>query len=126
MTRDLAALAQAPQDRAAALRVAQNTTDLLLRYEPVRTVDLDRFGLWVRQLGIDAAAGDAGAVAGDVTSLELAWERLREGTSAAAANSLTTDLHAARDAADRKDTKEAGDLGPRLLADIGRIERAVR
>ncbi|UIX34847.1 hypothetical protein [Streptomyces sp. GQFP] len=121
MNRDLDTLAKAPENRSAALRVAQNTTDLRLRYESVRTVDADRFALWARQLGIDAAAGDAGAVAGDVTALELAWERLREGTPAAAANTLTTDLAAARDAADREDVTKAGQLVPRLLADIGRI-----
>ena len=81
----------------------------------------DRFELWARQLGIDAAAGDAGAVAGDVTSLELAWERLREGTPAAASNTLTTDLDAAREAADREDLTRAGELVPRLLADIEKV-----
>lgn len=118
MTRDLDALGSSDPE-GAALRVMQNTTDLRLRYEPVRTVDLERFGMWARQLGIDAAAGDAGAVAGDVTSLELAWERLRD--DSAESGTVTAGLHAARDAADREDTAAAGRLAPRLSAAIAKV-----
>ncbi|WP_052424864.1 hypothetical protein [Streptomyces fulvoviolaceus] len=119
MTRDLDALGSS-DPKGAALRVMQNTTALRLRYEPVRTVDLERFSMWARQLGIDAAAGDAGAVAGDVTSLELAWERLRDDSTASAA--VTADLHAARDAADREDTAAAGRPAPRLGAAIAKVQ----
>ncbi|WP_367323382.1 hypothetical protein [Streptomyces sp. HUAS ZL42] len=125
MSRDLDTLdeavgaGEAAEAREAALRVAQNTTDLRLRYEPVRTVDLDRFALWAHQLGIDAAAGDEGAVAGDVTSLELAWQRLRDDSAAAAA--VTADLREAREAADRGDTQAAGQVAPRLVDDIARV-----
>ncbi|TXS53283.1 hypothetical protein EAO75_03485 [Streptomyces sp. uw30] len=126
MTRDLDALDKAvvakndEETLAAALRVAQNTSDLRLRYEPVRTVDLARFGLWARQLGIDADARDEGAVAGDVTSLELVWDRLKDDTSGAAAAAITADLREARDAADRKDLAKAGDLAPVLAAQLAR------
>ncbi|MFD5856353.1 hypothetical protein [Streptomyces chartreusis] len=68
MTRDLDSLDEAVTAKdgqgppAAALRVAQNTSDLRLRYEPVCTVDLDRFVLWAGQLGIEASAGEPGLV----------------------------------------------------------------
>ncbi|MFE6944145.1 hypothetical protein [Streptomyces chartreusis] len=120
MTRDLDSLDEAVTAKdgqatlAAALRVAQNTSDLRLRYEPVRTVDLDRFALWARQLGIDASAGDEGAVAGDVTSLELVWERLKDDTGGVVAAAVTSDLNAARAAADRKDLAKAEELAPGL------------
>lgn len=126
MTRDVDALAKAvevkdgPKAQTAALRVAENATDLRLRYEPVRAVDLERFGMWARQLGIDADAGAEGAVAGDVTALELTWQRLRDGMPAAQANTLTTDLKQARAAADRKDIDRAGELAAKLAADIAR------
>lgn len=113
MTRDLDSLGKAPQEPGGALRVAQNVTDLRLRYEPVRTVDQERFALWARQLGIDAKAGNAGAVAGDVTGLELVWERLGGGESG--------NLKAAREAADREDMGEAGRLAPVLEKDAARI-----
>ncbi|MFE6171948.1 hypothetical protein [Streptomyces sp. NPDC056464] len=127
MTRDLDTLGEAVGARDeeetvdAALRVAQNASDLRLRYEPVRTVDLERFGMWARQLGIDAAAGAEGAVAGDVTGLELLWERLKGGTPGAEAAAVAADLRAAREAADRKDTGQAGQLAPGLREDIARI-----
>ncbi|WP_432190784.1 hypothetical protein [Streptomyces sp. bgisy027] len=129
MTRDLDSLDEAVSAKdgqetpAAALRVAQNTSDLRLRYEPVRTVDLDRFALWARQLGIDASAGDAGAVAGDVTSLELVWERLKDDTGGAVAAAVTADLSAARAAADRKDLAKAGELAPGLAEHLTQTTR---
>jgi hypothetical protein len=127
MTRDLDTLAKAvaAKDaegaRGAALRCAQNTSDLRLRYEPLRTVDLDRLELWARQLRIDATARDDGAVAGDVTSLELVWERLRDDAPKEAAAGFGTDLKAARAAADRGDTAEVERLAPQLVLDIGQL-----
>ncbi|MGW5469746.1 hypothetical protein [Streptomyces chartreusis] len=129
MTRDLDSLDEAvtakdgQETLAAALRVAQNTSDLRLRYEPVHTVDLDRFALWARQLGIDASAGDEGAVAGDVTSLELVWERLKNDTGGAAAATVTTDLNAARAAADRKDLAKAEELAAGLAEHLAQPTR---
>ncbi|MDF3147227.1 MULTISPECIES: hypothetical protein [unclassified Streptomyces] len=129
MTRDLDTLDEAASAKdeekmqGAALRVAQNTSDLRLRHEPVRTVDLDRFDLWARQLGIDARAGDEGAVAGDVTSLELVWERLKGEAPRAEAAAVTADLRAAREAADRKDMTAAGQLAPSLVEEIAALTR---
>ncbi|MFF4252094.1 hypothetical protein ACFY1L_12880 [Streptomyces sp. NPDC001663] len=121
MTRDLDAWQKAPRDRAAALRVEQNTTDLRLRYESVKTVDRERLGMWARQLGIDAGAGDEGSVAGDVTGLELVRQRLT-GTDTAKSAVITADLKKARDAADRKDTAEAGRLAGQLARDIAALK----
>ncbi|MGW3118600.1 hypothetical protein ACWDBW_15925 [Streptomyces sp. NPDC001107] len=114
MARDLGTWRKAPQDRAAALRAEQNTTDLLLRHEPLGAVDRARLDMWARQLGIDARARDAGSVAGDVTSLELV--RRRGDTPGSAA--LTADLKKAREAADRKDTAEAATIARQLTRDI--------
>lgn len=105
LTRDAGAL-EGDDPAGAALRVAQDVTDLRLRYEGVRDVDRARFTLWAQQLGIDARDGDKGAVAGDVSSLELVWERLGGGTY--------QDLEKARDAADRGDLGEAGRIAREL------------
>lgn len=124
MTRDLDALGEAvgakdeEETLGAALRVAQNTSDLRLRHEPVRTVDAARFALWARQLGIDAAAGAEGAVAGDVTSLELVWERLKGEVPKAGAAAVTADLREAREAADRGDMGVAERVAPDLAEAI--------
>ncbi|MFK4222911.1 hypothetical protein [Streptomyces sp. NPDC019890] len=122
MDRDLGSLAKAvaagaaEPARTAALRVAQNDLDLHLRYEPLATVEKARMGLWARQLTQDAAAGHAGAVAGDVTSLELTWERVRHSTEAGRAALISEQLRELRGAADRKDTAAAAQSAPRMTA----------
>lgn len=127
MTRDIDALDKAvggkdeEETLGAALRVAQNTSDLRLRYEPVRTVDLDRFDMWARQLGIDAQAGAEGAVAGDVTGLELVWERLKDDVAGHEAAAVTADLREAREAADGKDMERAGQVAASLQEDIANV-----
>lgn len=123
MERDLVTLEKAGDSARAvnpALRVAQNVTDLRLRYEPVPTVDRDRLALWTRQLTIDAKAGSVGAVAGDVTALELAWERLRH--QAPDALSVARDLQKLRLAADGKDTAEIQRITPELAEHIAELE----
>ncbi|CCK30260.1 hypothetical protein BN159_5881 [Streptomyces davaonensis JCM 4913] len=118
MNRDVEALA-GEEPGEAALRVAQDVGDLRLRYESVRAVDLDRFDMWARQLGIDAEEKDAGAVAGDVTSLELTWQRLRDDSSAA--QDVTATLAEAREAADGKDMGTAERLASELTAAIAEV-----
>ncbi|MER6956195.1 hypothetical protein [Streptomyces sp. NPDC000618] len=123
MERDLVALEKAGDGERAvgpALRVAQNVTDLRLRYEPVSTVDLDRLALWTRQLTIDAKAGNEGAVAGDVTGLELVWERVRHEAPDAA--SVDMDLRKLRAAADGKDRAEIQSLAPELAERIAGLK----
>ncbi|MFG1664963.1 hypothetical protein [Streptomyces sp. Y7] len=125
MERDLAALEKAGSNAQAAdpaLRVAQNVTDLRLRYEPVPSVDRDRLALWTRQLTIDGKAGNEGAVAGDVTALELAWERLRHEIPDAV--HVDTDLKKLRSAADRKDLAEIQRIAPELIQHITQAEGA--
>lgn len=62
--------------RQAAINVAQASLDLQLQYKPLGEIDLARFSLWVRQLLLDTDAGEAGAVAGDATTLEWVWDRV--------------------------------------------------
>ncbi|MEV0642023.1 hypothetical protein AB0I77_45305 [Streptomyces sp. NPDC050619] len=123
MERDLVALEKAgdgAQAVAPALRVAQNVTDLRLRYEPVPTVDKDRLALWTRQLTIDTKAGNEGAVAGDVTALELAWERVRHEVPDAAP--VDTDLRKLREAADGEDLADIQRLAPELAEHIAELK----
>lgn len=122
MNRDLDALTAAAQShdtqraRDAALRVAQNDLDLHLRYEPLAAVEAARMDLWARQLQLDAAARDSAALAGDVTSLELTWERVRPALTSTQAAQADAHLRDLRGAADRKDTAAAAQAAPLLQA----------
>ena len=61
--------------RRAAPAVEQATLDLQLRHRPPAEVDLDRLDLWARQVLADADAIDRGAVASDVATLRVLWDR---------------------------------------------------
>ncbi|MFD7326964.1 hypothetical protein ACFV9D_38735 [Streptomyces sp. NPDC059875] len=121
MNRDLDSLAGAVKardaelTRGALLRVAQNDLDLHLRYEPLAAVESSRMELWARQLTADARAADEGAVAGDVTALELTWSRARSDTAPAEAERIDTLLRTLRAAADRQDAATAAQTAPELL-----------
>jgi hypothetical protein len=82
MSEDLAALAEAvdardaAQARQAAIDTARWSLDLQLRYRPSAEIDLARFDLWAAQLMVDAAAGDAAAVNGDLFTLDYIRDRI--------------------------------------------------
>ena len=59
----------------AAIDVARSTLDLELRHRPPADIDRARFELWARQILVDATAGDAAGVRGDLATLE--WIRDR-------------------------------------------------
>ncbi len=128
MSRDIDALAGAvaarkpAEARQAALRVAQNGLDLQLRYQPVVKIDLARLELWARQVAVDAAANDAGAVAGDGSTLEWIRERVRHAVDPATATRLDTQLRDLRAAADNKNLAAAAKATPALLATIAAIQ----
>ena len=59
-----------------AFDVANAALDLQLRYRPPAEIDQERFDLWARRLTIDAAAGNAVAVTGDLVVLEWIRDRI--------------------------------------------------
>jgi hypothetical protein len=120
LTRVVAAGAPARAHRAA-LRVAQDDLDLRLRYRPVAEVDLARLDLWGRQLLVDDAAKDPGAVAGDATTLQLIWQRGRHAADPATAARVEAGLRDLRAAADRRDLAAAARGVPALLAAVGNV-----
>ena len=92
-----------PDVRSPAVEVTQATLDVLLRHRPPVEIDLGRVHAWATQLGVDAAAQDQGAVAGDVASIETTWTRVRSATDrliAKRADRLLVRLHAAVDQSD--------------------------
>jgi hypothetical protein len=127
MSRDVDALAGAvaargpARARQAALRVAQNDLDLHLRHQPVAKVDLARLELWGRQLRVDAAAGDPGAAAGDTTTLELIWHRVRHTVDPPTAARVDSRLGDLRAAASNRDLAAAATAVPPLLAALAAV-----
>jgi hypothetical protein len=61
--------------RQGAIGVAQSALDLQLRHGAPAAIDRSRFELWLRQLQVDAAAGDMAGVRGALATLE--WIRDR-------------------------------------------------
>jgi hypothetical protein len=78
--------------RQAAIDTEQWSLDLRLRYRPETVIDLARFDLWAAQLTVDAAAGDAGAVNGDIFTLVYIRDRILPALSSADATRLNTVL----------------------------------
>ncbi|HZC83389.1 MAG TPA: hypothetical protein VE194_03095, partial [Rubrobacter sp.] len=62
--------------RQAAIGVVQWSLDLRLQYRPQTEIDLARLDLWAAQLTLDAAAGDSGAVGGDVFTIGYIRDRI--------------------------------------------------
>jgi hypothetical protein len=104
MTQDLRALAAAVKDesvrraRQAAIDVDQWALDLQLRHRPAAQVDLARFDLWLAQLIVDAASGDAASVNGDYFTLDYIRDRILhtlEGADATRVNQALEELQVA-------------------------------
>lgn len=98
----------------AALRVAQNGLDLRLRYEPLEKVELARLDLWGRQLLIDSADANPGAVLGDATTLQWTSDRVRHTLDALMASKLDAQIKTIAEAADRKDFGATSSAGAEL------------
>jgi len=67
---------QAAESRQAAIDVARASLDLQLRHRPVVEIDLALLELWTRQLQVDIAAADQGAILGDIATLQWIRDRL--------------------------------------------------
>jgi hypothetical protein len=102
--------------RQAALRVEQAALDLRLRHRPPAEVDLDRLDLWARQLLVDAAARDQGAVAGDTATLQVIWDRSGHAAGPAAARRVEDALRVLRDTAGEEDLTAAAAAVPAFRA----------
>jgi hypothetical protein len=76
--------------RAAAFEVGQLSLDLALRYRPQAEVDRGRLALWASRLRLDAAAGDAAAVNGDVFTIDYIRDRITDSLDPAALQSVDT------------------------------------
>lgn len=95
----------------ASTAVALAALDLELRHRRPIEIDRGRFEAWARQLVYDAGGEEAGAVAGDVTTLEWIRDRFAHALDPADAARLNAQLSELRAAADADDVAKAARLG---------------
>ena len=76
----------------AAIDVGRSSLDLQLRYRPIAGIELGRFDLWLAQLQVDAAAGDANAVSGDLFTLDYLRDRVQHTLESAGVTAIHTQL----------------------------------
>jgi hypothetical protein len=120
MTEALAALAKAVDARDAAqaqqasIDAAQWSLDLQLRHRPPDEIDLSRFDLWAAQLTVDAAAGDAAAVNGDLFTLDYIRDRILDKLDGADATRVNSALEELQTAVSDEDLAAASDAAERL------------
>jgi hypothetical protein len=100
--------------RQAAIDVQRTSLDLELQYRPLAEVELARIGIWTDQLMLHAEADDAGAVLGDVTTLEWMRDRTAHNLDEADAGSLDDALVELRAAAEAEDLDAARGAASRL------------
>jgi hypothetical protein len=105
----------ARQRRAAAqgaLDVIDATFDVELQYRPPSAINKARLVLWTRQLAMDAHAGSAGAVHGDVTT--IGWIRDRLDLDPAAGRNIDDEIRYLRAVAEAREFQAAATHAARL------------
>jgi hypothetical protein len=88
------------ETRQRAIDLARVMFDLRLRHEEPAKINRVRFDLWLAQLAVDTAAGGLGEVRGDVSTLELVWDRIAHTFDPAQVSQITGRMQALRAAAD--------------------------
>ena len=106
-----------------ALDVGQAALDLLLRHRLPAAVDLARFELWARQVQVDAAAAEPGAVAGDAATLARIHDRFAHTLDADAAQELRTLLDELGAAAEDGELEAAAAVAAKLRATVAAATR---
>ena len=128
MSDALAALAEAvdarntEQARQAAIDVGRWSLDLRLQYRPQTEIDLARMDLWAAQLTVDAAAGDAGAVNGDVFTLGYIRDRILNTLDGADVIHINTEFLKLQVAAADGDLAAASDTAEHLRDTLRQIQ----
>src|SRR5215211_6859686 len=102
------------QARQAAIDAARWSLDLQLQYRPQTKIDLARLDLWAAQVVVDAAAGDPGAVNGDVFTLGYIRDRILNSLSRADTTRVNTELLQLQVATADGDLAAASDAAERL------------
>jgi hypothetical protein len=104
----------AAQAQQAAIDASQWSLDLQLRYRPQTEIDRARFDLWAARLTVDAAAGDAAAVNGDLFTLDYIRDRILHTLDGADATRVNSALEELQTAVDEEDLAAASDAAKGL------------
>lgn len=112
---------QAPQARQAAIDVARWSLDLQLRHRPVVEIDLARFDLWLAQVQVDAAAGDAAAVNGDFFTLDYIRDRIQHTLDEADRTRLNAELEELNSAVADEELAAAADAARQLRKTVAEL-----
>src|SRR5215207_8982950 len=94
--------------------VANTALDLQLRYRPPAEIDRERFDLWARRLVVDANAGNAAGVTGDLVVLEWIRDRIAHTLNAVDRTCINTHLGALRANVNDEDLSAAAAEATRL------------
>ncbi len=105
-----------------AIDVAQSALDLELRHLPPAEIDLARFGLWTQQILVDAAAGDSGAVNGDIATMEWVRDRFAQAIDRADLTRIDTHILVLRGSVVDQEPKAAEAEAKRLLGTLAGVE----
>ena len=100
----------------AAINVSEANSDFELQYRPPAEVDKARFHLWSSRAVLDAQAHDAGAVTGDVATMELIRDRFAHTLQPARRRQLDAGLRQLRAASDAGNLPAAADHAAQLVA----------
>lgn len=111
----------AKQTSQAAIEAAQWSLDLRLQFRPQAEIDLARFDLWAAQLTLDAAAGDANAVRGDVFTLGYIRDRIMSSLDGADATRVNTAFMDLQVAAGEDGLAAASDAAEQLRNTLGQL-----
>src|SRR5215212_8246882 len=98
----------------AAIDVAQWSLDLRLQYRPQTEIDLACLDLWAAQLTLEAAAGEAGAVSGDVFTIGYIRDRILNTLDGADVVRLDSEVQKLQVAVADDDLSTASDTAERL------------
>jgi len=104
----------AAQAQQAAIAACQWSLDLQLRYRPQTEIDRARFDLWAARLTVDAAAGAAAAVNGDLFTLDYIRDRILHTLDGADATRVNSALEDLQTAVDEEDLAAVSDAAKRL------------
>ncbi|HEU0248185.1 MAG TPA: hypothetical protein VFR38_13975 [Gaiellaceae bacterium] len=105
----------------AAIDVSQSALELELRHRPPAEIDRARFELWARQLVVDAFAGDAGGVLGDLATLEWIRDRFATTIDKVDLTRIDAQLVGLRGALNDDDLRAIAARADRLRATLARI-----
>ncbi|HYO46282.1 MAG TPA: hypothetical protein VEY33_06285 [Gemmatimonadota bacterium] len=109
------------ETRQASIDVARASLDLQLRHLSRDEIDLAQIDLWVRQLLVDAAAHDLGAIRGDIVSIGLIRDRFAHPPVA----DIDAQIRAVQSAALAANLSGATEAAVRLQNALARSSRGV-